>query len=280
MYSLWAKDEIRIENLKIFAHHGVFAQETRDGQFFYVNAVLYTDTGKAGRTDELTDSVNYGEVCQFMTGWMQENTCQLLEAVAERMGKAILLEYPLLCAVDLAIRKPHAPIPLPFGCVSVKIHRSWHRAYIARGSNMGEKEKYIRDAVEALGNHEEILVKRVSSLITTKPYGGVEQEDFLNGAMEIETLLTPGELLEALHVIENAAERKRTLRWGPRTLDLDILLYDDCVYESANLQIPHVDMTNRSFVLEPMSEIAPHVYHPVERKTMRMLWEDLKRREK
>ena len=160
MYSQWAKDEIRIENLKIFAHHGVFAQETRDGQFFYVNAVLYTDTGKAGCTDELTDSVNYGEVCQFMTRWMQENTCQLLEAVAERMGRAILLEYPLLCAMDLEIRKPHAPIPLPFGCVSVKIYRGWHRAYIALGSNMGEKEKYIRDAVEALGNHEEILVKR------------------------------------------------------------------------------------------------------------------------
>lgn len=278
MYSEWAGDEIRIEDLKIFAHHGVFAQETRDGQFFYVNAVLYTDTSKAGKTDVLAHSVNYGEVCHFITDWMHENTCLLLEAVAERLAKAILLKYDLLFGVDLEIRKPDAPIPLPFGCVAVKVNRCWHKAYIALGSNMGDTKQFIENAVKALRNHSEITVKKVSQLLVTKPYGGVEQDDFLNGVMEIETLLNPEELLDVLHEIENAADRKRTLRWGPRTLDLDILFYDKLVYESESLVIPHVDLANRDFVLKPMAEIAPYFYHPVVKKTMVELLHELERK--
>jgi len=275
MYSELARDEIRIEGLKVYANHGVLPEETRDGQFFYVNAVLYVDTSKAGKTDDLTHSVHYGEVSQFITDWMQENTCLLLEAVCEKLAKEILLKYDLIYAIDLEVRKPHAPIPLPFGCVSVKVHQSWHKAYIALGSNMGDKEKYIRDAVEALDNHPQIMVKKVSDLLVTAPYGGVEQDEFLNGVMEIETILNPEELLDALHEIENAADRKRTLRWGPRTLDLDILLYDRLVYESETLNIPHVDMQNRRFVLEPMVQIAPQAYHPLLGKNMKTLMEDL-----
>ena len=277
MYSELAKDEIRIEELKVFAHHGVLPEETRDGQFFYVNAVLYVDTCKAGKSDDLTYSVHYGEVSQFITDWMKENTCLLLEAVCENLSKAILLKYDLIYAIDLEIRKPHAPIPLPFGCVSVKVHRSWHKAYIALGSNMGNKEKYIGDAVEALEKHPQIVVKKVSDLLVTTPYGGVEQDDFLNGAMEVETILNPEELLDVLHEIEDAADRKRTLRWGPRTLDLDILLFDKLVYESETLNIPHVDMQNRRFVLEPMAQIAPWSYHPVLGKTMKVLLQELEK---
>ncbi len=275
MYSEWAKDEIRIEGLKIYANHGVFQEETRDGQFFYVNAVLHVDAGRAGKTDDLSHSVDYGALCIFITNWMKENTCLLLEAVAERLARDILLKYDLIFGVDLEIRKPHAPIPLPFECVSVKVHREWHKAYIAMGSNMGDKEQYVEQAVAAMKAHPEMIVKKVSTLLVTKPYGGVEQDDFLNGAMEIETLLNPEELLEALHAIENAADRKRTLRWGPRTLDLDILFYDKLVYESDTLMIPHVDMENRDFVLKPMAEIAPYLMHPVSGKTMKKLLQEL-----
>ncbi len=278
MYSEWARDEIRIEGLKIYANHGVFVEENRDGQFFYVNAVLYTDAGKAGKTDNLEHSVDYGAVCIYITQWMKENTCLLLETVAERLAKDILLKYDLIFGVDLEIRKPHAPIPLPFDCVSVKIHRCWHRAYIALGSNMGDKEQYIVQALEALKARPEINVKKVSGLLVTKPYGGVEQDDFLNGAVEVETLLSPEELLEVLHEIENAADRKRSLRWGPRTLDLDLLFFDKLIYESETLIIPHADMANRDFVLKPMAEIAPHFIHPVLQKTMKCLLDELVRK--
>lgn len=268
MYPEYAKDEIRIEQLEVYAYHGVFPEEKRKGQTFLVNAVLYADTRKAGQSDQLELSTDYGNVCCFITEWMKENTCNLIEAVAERLAQAILLKYNLLSGIELEIRKPEAPIEQPFGCVSVKICRGWHRAYLGIGSNMGDKRQYIRNAVEALKAHPLIVVRKVSDLIVTEPYGGVEQDDFLNGVLEIETLLTPHELLDALHEIEAAADRVREVRWGPRTLDLDIIFYDKLVYEDDALVIPHQDMENRRFVLEPLSALAPNYRHPVLGKTV------------
>lgn len=275
MYSEWAKDEIRIEGLEVFAHHGVYPEETLNGQKFIVNTTLYTDISQAGRTDDLERTVNYGTVCRFLTDWMQGNTCQLLEAVAERLAAALLLEYRALAGVDLEVQKPQAPIKLPFGNVSVKVHRGWHRAYIGVGSNLGNREEHIAGALQALREHPLIVLKKSSELIVTKPYGGVEQGDFLNGVLEIETLLGPEQLLEALHEIENAAQRKRTVHWGPRTLDLDILFYDRLCYESNDLRIPHVDLENRTFVLKPMVEMEPFLRHPISGKTMIQLLREL-----
>ena len=268
MYSEWAQDEIHIDGLEIFAHHGVFPEETREGQMFYVNAVLYLDTHGAGKSDVLENTVDYGEVCHFIDGWMRENTCLLLEAVAEKLSTAILLKYKMLAALDLEIVKPSAPIGLPFEAVSLKVHRGWHKAYLGIGSNMGDRRKFLSDAVAALGAHPEIEVKQVSDYIVTEPYGEVEQEDFLNGALEIETILGPEELLEVLHEIEHGAGRERIVHWGPRTLDLDILFYDRICYESDDLVIPHPDLENRVFVLQPLSTIAPYWRHPATGKTM------------
>ena len=265
-------DEIHIDDLEVYAHHGVFPEEKEKGQLFYLNLVLYTDTRRAGQQDDLTLSTHYGEVCHLVTKWMQEHTCDLIETVAETVAEQVLLHYPLVWALDVEIRKPQAPIGLPFGSVSVKIFRGWHQVYIALGSNMGDREKYLQMGVDAMKDREDIRLKKVSSWRRTAPYGGVEQEDFLNGVMEIQTLLPPSELLDYLHEIEQRADRKREIHWGPRTLDLDILLYDDLVVESEELIIPHVDMQNRDFVLGPMSEIAPWVRHPVLGLTMEQLY--------
>ena len=265
-------DEIHIDDLEVYAHHGVFPEEKEKGQLFYVNLVLYTDTRRAGQQDDLTLSTHYGEVCHLVTKWMQEHTYDLIETVAETVAQQVLLHYPLIQALDVEIRKPQAPIGLPFGSVSVKIFRGWHQVYIALGANMGDREKYLQMGVDAMKDREDIRLKKVSSWRRTAPYGGVEQEDFLNGVMEIQTLLPPSELLDYLHEIEQRAERKREIRWGPRTLDMDILLYDNLVVESEELIIPHVDMQNRDFVLGPMSEIAPWVRHPVLGLTMEQLY--------
>lgn len=104
----------------------------------------------------------------------------------------------------------------------------------------------------------------------------MEQDEFLNGVCRIRTLLTPEELLTRLHELEQEAGRERLIHWGPRTLDLDILLYDDWVIEEDDFCIPHVDMQNRRFVLEPMAEIAPYKRHPVYGKTMKEMLADLK----
>lgn len=263
MYSEQGKDEIRIEKLEVYAYHGVYPEERKRGQIFLVNTVLYTDTHRAGTEDKVELSTDYGAVSMFIDRWMKENTCHTLEAVAGNLAREILLNFDLISALDLEILKPEAPIPLTFGCVSVKIHRSWHKAYLSVGSNMGERKKYLEDGIEALKAHPLIKQVKVSELIETAPYGGVEQADILNASIGLETLMEPEELLEALHNIENSAGRERILRWGPRTLDLDILFFDKLVYESDTLVIPHPDLHNREFVLKPLSTIAPNYRHPL-----------------
>ena len=268
-------DRIKIQNLEVFGHHGVFSEETKLGQKFLVNAALYTNTRAAGYSDDLEKSINYGEVCHFITGYMQNHTFKLIEAVAEHMAQAMLMEYPLLQKLDLEIRKPWAPIGLPLENVSVEISRGWHTAYIALGSNMGDKEKYLNEAVEKLQQTSDCQVLKVSDFLVTAPYGGVEQDDFLNGALALKTLLTPQELLERLHEIEQEAHRERLIHWGPRTLDLDILLYDDLVLDTPDLIIPHVEMHLRDFVLIPLAQIAPWKRHPVLGLTVSQMLADL-----
>lgn len=107
------EDQIRIEELEVYAHHGVYPEENEKGQHFYVNATLYTNTHPAGLADDLSLSTNYGEVCQFITEFMQQHTFQLIETVAERTAYEVLQHFPLVQGLDLEIRKPEAPIPLP-----------------------------------------------------------------------------------------------------------------------------------------------------------------------
>lgn len=269
------KDQIRIEELEVYAHHGVYPEENEKGQHFYVNATLYANTRPAGMADDLRLSTNYGEVCQVITEFMQQHTFQLIETVVEWTAYEVLQHFPLVQGLDLEIRKPEAPIPLPFGSVSVAIHREWHEAYIAVGSNMGDSRGHIAKALGQLEKHKDIQVTKVSGLLETLPYGGVEQENFVNGMFEIRTLLTPEELLRELHKIEASEGRERKIHWGPRTLDLDIIFYDDLIYSSEDLVIPHVDMENRYFVLKPLSELAPNFRHPITHKTVAQMLAEL-----
>ena len=271
-------DNITIQNLEVFANHGVYPEENVLGQKFIISAVLYTDTRKAGKSDALEHSTNYGEVCHFIKNMIEGHTFQLIERVAEHLAEKILLTFPLIEKLDLEIKKPWAPIGLPLDTVSIRISRGWHTAYIALGSNMGDKKGYLDMAISMLDKHPLCRVTKVSDFLVTAPYGGVEQDDFLNGALALRTLLTPEELLEELHTIEQEAHRERLVHWGPRTLDLDILLYDDLVMDSEDLNIPHIGIAQRDFVLAPMNEIAPGFVHPVYRKTIQDLLMELKER--
>lgn len=270
-------DQIMIENLKVFAYHGVYPEENEKGQNFYVNAILETDTRKAGISDDLDLSTNYGEVCIFLNNYLKEQTYKLIEAVAENTAEALLLRFPLVRRVTLEIRKPEAPIELPFESVSVKISRGWHKVYLSCGSNVGDKKTHLDGAVKALRADVKCRVLRVSDWIVTAPYGGVEQDDFLNGAIELETLHTPEMLLEKLHEIENLHGREREIHWGPRTLDLDILLYEDCIMYTDDLIIPHADMLNRYFVLKPLSQIAPYERHPLLGQSIGRIYEEFRK---
>ena len=105
--------------------------------------------------------------------------------------------------------------------------------------------------------------------------GNTEQDDFLNGMIELRTYLEPLQLLEKLNEIENNSGRVRTVHWGPRTLDLDIILFDNVIIDSEKLTIPHYDMHNRRFVLQPLAQIAPYVRHPILKKTASELLREL-----
>lgn len=269
-------DKIQVKGLKVFAHHGVYPEESAQGQDFFVNVCLYTDTRPAGKADDLEQSVDYGELSMFIDRYMKEHTYKLLESVTENLAREILLRYPKAASVKISVSKPHAPIPLPFEDVSVSIERSFHEAYIGFGSNVGDREEYIRKGLETLENESDIFLLRTSTIIETEPYGGVEMDPVLNGVVKIKTLLTPYELLAVLNRIEVEAKRDRAVHWGPRSLDLDILFYDKLILEDEYLTIPHIDMKNRTFVLEPMAEIAPGFVHPVYGKTMADMLNELK----
>ncbi len=264
-------DEIHIENLEFFARHGVFPEETKLGQKFIVSLTMYMNTRKAGKSDNLEISVDYGAVSHFITDYMKENTFLLIEAAAENLVRELLLHFPLVKGIDLELKKPWAPIGLPVEYASVKISRFWHRAYLGMGSNLGDKKGYLDQAVEKIKEDPECVVEKVSQYLVTEPYGGVEQDDFLNACMVVRTLLSPEELLDKLHEIEQEAHRERIIHWGPRTLDLDILMYDDLVMESDDLIIPHIEMDKREFVLKPLCEIAPNLRHPILKKTVSQL---------
>lgn len=252
-------DSLRIDNLEVFANHGIFQEEVSLGQKFLISVVMYFDASSAGREDDLNKSVDYAKVCSDITKWMKTNRCRLIETVAERLAQKLLLDHKIVREAEVTVRKPWAPIGLPLECVSITVKRRWHTVYLSIGSNMGDREKYLRDGIAFLKKDQCVRILKESSLIETKPYGKTDQDDFLNGAVKLETILTPHELLDLIHRAEEDANRVRKEHWGPRTLDLDILLYDDLEMDEEDLTIPHPDMLNRDFVLDPLRQIAPNL---------------------
>ena len=130
-------------------------------------------------------------------------------------------------------------------------------AYISIGSNIGDRLHHLQEAIRGLHSHQRIEVTKVSSIYETAPVGYTNQADFLNLAVCVETSLDPYELLASCQDIENGLGRVRQIRWGPRTVDLDILLYNNDNIEAENLLVPHPRMGERAFVLVPLLEIAP-----------------------
>ncbi len=143
-------------------------------------------------------------------------------------------------------------------------------AYIALGSNLGDREAAIRSAVEALDRSTGISVTAVSTVIETAPVGPPGQGRYLNAVVEVCTTLNARRLLKECLIIESSQGRDRESapRWGARTLDLDILLFGDEVIDEPGLSVPHPSMHERAFVLEPLAEIAPEVVHPVLRRSV------------
>jgi len=156
---------------------------------------------------------------------------------------------------------------LPAGDIR-DIERDMAQAYLGFGSNLGDRKKHILTAMGLLNQADGVSIVSYSSLFETEPVGVTDQPMFLNAAAEVETNLSPRGLLELIRKVEKKIGRTPTYRWGPREIDVDILLYDDLVIDEKGLTIPHPRMHERAFVLAPLFEIAPNAVHPVLGRTV------------
>lgn len=147
--------------------------------------------------------------------------------------------------------------------------------FIGIGSNLGNRKENIQNAIKLLEDTKDIQITKVSSIIETEPYGKTDQPNFLNCVITIETKINPEHLLEICNNIENELGRIRKEKWGPRTIDLDILFIDDLVIHTPDLIVPHPEIHKREFVLTSLVEIAPNFVHPVFNKTLKEIYNEL-----
>lgn len=268
--------KIILKDYEIKACHGVNSEEKVCPQRFLFTAELCYDFSSASDCDDLTKTISYSAVKKTIKAFCEGNCFDLIETLAMRCAELLLKTYPAN-SVKLTVKKPDAPMSGVFDYVAVSVEMAWHKAYVALGSNIGDCNGYLDNAIKALCEDDNIKNLRESSRISSAPYGGVATEKFVNSVVEFDTLYTPQKLLAKLSEIEQNNNRTREVHWGNRTLDLDIIFYDDLICEDDNLCIPHPDMQNRSFVLEPLCELCKNKLHPILKKRVFELKRELEK---
>lgn len=273
-------DKIYIRDLEFIGYHGVFEEEKKLGQKFYVTLELITNLRDAGLNDDILKTTHYGEVAKTVEKIFFSKKYDLIETLAEDIAREILLNFNLISELKLEIKKPWAPVGIPLDNVAVEINRKWTEAYISIGSNMGNKKENLEKAISELSQVKDTFVTKKSEIIETEPFGYKEQDDFLNACVGIKTLLPARELLKELLAIEKRMGRERKIKWGPRIIDLDIIFYGKEVIEEDDLIVPHPYMEYREFVLKPLEEIIPNFVHPLLMKRVSTLRKELEENEK
>ncbi len=263
-------DKILIRGLKVLACHGCKDFEKTAPQPFIFDADLYFDFSRAAKTDNLSDTINYSAASKIIAAVAQNNTYNLIEKLAYECACAVLDGTPA-SGISLTVYKPEAPVKLDFNSMGATVELWRTTAYLSLGSSVGNREEYLRAAIEKLNTFRGITVKKVSGFIETEPYGGVAKNKFINCAAEVETYLTARGLLNAVHAVENACGRTRTVRWEDRTLDIDIIFFGKQVITEDDLIIPHPAYATRGFVLEPLKQIAPDFVCPVLKKPVKAI---------
>ena len=259
-------DKIHIKDLEIIGFHGAIPEEKVLGQKFVLSFELDVDLRQAGKNDDLTKTVHYGELAQKVEEEFTKTSYDLIEKAAEEICEFVLLNYPLVKKVKLLLKKPCAPTRKHVEYVAVEIERKWNKVYIAAGSNLGDKEETLKEAIYIIDKRKDCVVTKVSNFYTTDPVGYEDQDQFVNCVFEINTLQTPSELMDTLLEVEKDFKRERIIRWGPRTLDLDIIFYNDIISYDEHILIPHPRAHERQFVMKPMCDINPYYVHPIYRK--------------
>lgn len=266
-------DTLRIKDLTIFGKHGVFEEEKNLGQKFVLDLNIYYNMTKAARENDLEASIHYGVLAEELTEEFRRESYDLIEEACLKLVEFIFHKYKMVERVDLELKKPWAPVHLPLDTVSVEISRTKRRYYLSLGSNIGNKEEYMSRAIEELSKHFEII--RQSKDYVTKAWGKTDQDDFLNKVVVVESFEEPIDFLNITQKIELGLGRERHEKWGPRTIDIDILFIDDEIIYNDRLKVPHPYIEERKFVLEPLNEIEPFLVHPVLKKKVFQLLNEI-----
>lgn len=268
-------DYISIKGLEVFAYHGVFESEKNLGQRYKIDLKIGTKTQRAGLTDDLEKTIDYGALAKEVSENFSRKSFDLIEAAAEDTAIFILDNYKNIEEVYARIIKPYTPVRESIDEVAVEIFRKKSISYIGLGANIGNREENLNNALNLINENKYMKILKKSSLYETAAWGVVDQPDFLNMAIKIETVLSPHELLYELNNIEEKLGRTRLRHRGERNIDLDILFFDDLVIFENDLIIPHPYIKERSFVLDPLNEIEPYLNHPVYNNQIRDLKSDL-----
>ncbi len=196
---------------------------------------------------------------------------------ARKTAKKVVKKVAKKAVKKPAVKKQKAVLPaVKTSKKALKLKKGPHIAYLGLGSNVGDREEYIEQAIFLLSKTPGVKVMKKSANCETEPEGNTDQPQFLNAVVQIQTTLDPYKLLSMVQETENALGRERDVEWGPRTIDLDILLYDDQIISDDKLQIPHPLLHERIFVLKPLSEIAPGAVHPALERKIIDLYEERK----
>ena len=255
-------DRIEINALRVMTLVGVLAHEREAPQPLQVDLTLHVDLSDAGYSDELADTAHYGLVAERVAAVMRESKDLLLERLAQRVAEEALL-IDRVEVVEVCLTKLRPPIPEDIASTAVRIRRDraqlgipvhqQHTAVVALGSNLGDRAGFLRLGVDALGG-----VLRQSRVYETEPVGGPDDQGaYLNMIVVVQTPLDPFAFIRRCQRIEATAGRQRLVHWGPRTLDVDLLFYDDATIDTTELTIPHPRYAQRRFVLHPLSDVAP-----------------------
>lgn len=270
-------DKLTIKDLEIYANHGLYDAEKELGQKFLLSIDISYNMKDVAKSNNLDYSIDYGNLSKNLTRLFKEENYDLIESLAYKIVDYIFYHYKITQEVTVTIKKPWAPINLPLDTAMVKIARKKHRVFIGLGSNMGDKKRYLEEAIDKIKTYN-IEVKQVSDFYTTRAWGKTDQEDFLNACIEVISYEEAEDLLKILNKIENELGRERKEKWGSRTIDLDILFIDDKIIYTDDLKIPHPYIAERKFVLEPLNDIAPFFVHPVYKRMVKDLLDDVNKK--
>lgn len=275
-------DCITLMGIRAQGTHGCLDFEHTRPQNFSVDARLFLDLTTAGRSDNLVDTVDYGQISHRIVSVVEGPHCNLIESLTERIAQAIL-RHPRVRRVIVTVHKPSAPLTVPFDDVAVTIERSRidggslatdpdtgtaaadrtpsrpvRSVILSLGGNLGDVVTAMREAIVSLDSIPGTQVTGISPLYHTAPWGMDESApDFLNAVVQLSTAADPTVLLDEIHLIEASHSRSRETHWGSRTLDIDIVDFGGLTSADPELTLPHPRAWQRAFVLAPWLDLNP-----------------------